>query len=97
MKDFDHHCIWINNCIGGSNYRWFVVMITAAAINIGAYLAAALYVNVLTGWPVKAASVTVWIIGIVCAVLLVLDLHLVGLHIYLNCKSMSTLDLIIER
>ena len=34
MKGFDHHCCWLNNCIGDSNYRVFAVFITAAELTI---------------------------------------------------------------
>ena len=23
VKNFDHHCNWLNNCIGGPNYKQF--------------------------------------------------------------------------
>lgn len=70
-------------------------MSVAAAVNIAVYLAAAIYVFVVRGWPVKAESISVWIIGVIAGVLMILDLHLIGLHIYLNCRQISTLDLII--
>lgn len=31
-EGFDHHCKWVNNCIGKPNYRSFVIMINSVMI-----------------------------------------------------------------
>jgi hypothetical protein len=30
VNDFDHHCRWINNCVGSKNYKEFFRLIVAA-------------------------------------------------------------------
>jgi hypothetical protein len=41
VSRMDHHCIWVNNCLGRGNYKWFLALLlsTGTLIAYGAYLA----------------------------------------------------------
>ena len=43
-KDFDHHCIWLNTCIGFNNYKHFFVLIVLMLVHAVLELALHIYI-----------------------------------------------------
>lgn len=43
VKDYDHHCIWINNCVGRGNLKLFLGMLTVLTMDFTYSLIASMF------------------------------------------------------
>ena len=96
VSGFDHHCIWINHCIGRENYRAFVGMIGLVWSNFGCFLAGVGVVWAEGGWSGFIGQMVVgWTVGVVVLVFWLLVSGLIGFHIFLICIDQSTYEYLI--
>ena len=91
---FDHHCKWLNNCIGAKNYVEFFVLVLCSLVEEAFKFAVNLYVVVVLlgrdpaelGWLFYLNSVFSFL-GILPIIALT---FLLGLHGYLICTKSAT-------
>jgi len=74
VDGYDHHCPWLNTCIGARNYRAFLVMVVSLTVVCGLHVAAFTYAGaqLANGDPelLHRASTTLGLSSIGCAVVL---------------------------
>lgn len=97
MDKFDHHCVWINNCVGESNYSYFFVMIVGAlSLNVLYCTGVALLWQEQRWNDYLAGMVIAWILLPVAIVVTLLLGALVGFHIFLIVKKTTSFEFIMS-
>jgi hypothetical protein len=94
---FDHHCMWLKNCICRNNYKVFVgFLITLSLLSILTIVSSVLYLPVADS--LGAIELVCLIVSIILAfVQLIFVAILMGFHVFLFAKGVNTYQYIKNR
>lgn len=91
----DHHCPWIDNCVGWGNHKYFMLAVIYSSV-LSVYVAATMFESVAraVNSPSETFAVLFWLLfGETLDIFLgIVVTGFLGFHLYLVVKGMTTIE-----
>ncbi|CAK91049.1 unnamed protein product (macronuclear) [Paramecium tetraurelia] len=87
---FDHHCIWLNNCVGDQNYSYFFVLV----ISLVTFKIFKLALDASLLYYEVDLQILVYIFIVIDPPILIILINLLSMHLYFKYKHITTYEYI---